>query len=69
MRREQLLEMEGAKFKRLAGGSPATFEQMRQVAAASERVPTHPKTGGKRGPKPALSLVDRLLMLLMYYCE
>lgn len=49
--------MESAKFKRLAGGgSPATFEQMRQVASASEPVSTHPKTGGKRGPRPALSL-------------
>ena len=62
MRREQLLEMEGAKFKCLAGVSPATFEQMRQVAASSEPVPTHPKTGGKRGPRPALNLEDRLLM-------
>ena len=61
--------MEATKFKRLAGVSPKTFEQMRRAAAASEPVSTHPKTGGKRGPKPALSLEDRLLMLLMYYRE
>ena len=69
MRWEQLREIPEAKFKRLVGVSPATFEQMRQAAAASEPPSTHPKRGGKRGPKPSLSLEEQLLMLLMYYRE
>ena len=57
------------KFRRLAGVKPAVFEQMREVALASEPVFSHPIRGAKRGPKPKLALEDRLLMLLMYYCE
>ena len=42
---------------------------MRQGCAAKRAPSTHPKTGGKRGLKPTLSLEDRLLMLLIYYRE
>ena len=69
MRWEQLRDKPATQFKRLVGVNPQTFEQMLQAALASEPASTHPKTGGKRGPKPTLSLEDRLLMLLMYYRE
>ena len=69
MRWEQVREMEAAKFKRLIGVKPTTFELMRQAALAGEPRSTHPKTGAKRGPKARLSLEERLLMLLMYYRE
>ena len=69
MRWGQVQELEAARFKRLTGVSPATFELMRQAAQASEPCSTHPKRGGKRGPKARLCLEERLLMLLMYYRE
>ena len=61
--------MKAGKFKRLAGVSFETFARMKQAALESEPPSTHPKVGGKRGPKPRLCLEDRLLMLLMYYRE
>lgn len=69
MRWENIRAIEAAKFKRLVGVSPQTFEQMKLVAEENQPRSTHPKTGGRRGPKPSLCLEDRLLMLLMYYRE
>lgn len=57
------------KFRRLVGVKPSVFAQMKEAALAGEPASTHPAGGARRGPKPKLSIEDRLLMLLMYYRE
>lgn len=69
MKWELIKNLKESVFRRLTGVTPAVFGQMHRAALESEPRSTHPKTGGKRGPKPKLRLEDRLLMLLMYYRE
>ncbi len=55
-------------LKRLTGVSKETFMVMRSEANRLAPVSIH-KQGAKRGPKPKLSIEDKLLMMLMYYRE
>ena len=56
-------------FKRLVGVHRGTFEQMVEEIIKQTPASTHKIIGHKRGPKPKLTVEDKLLMLLMYYRE
>lgn len=58
-----------AVFKRLTGVNKATFIKMIEEAVRLAPRSIHKIEGEKRGPKPKLSIEDKLLMLLMYYRE
>lgn len=65
----RMKELKESSFRRLTGVSRELFARMVRAALEGEPRSTHPKTGGRRGPKPKLCPEDRLLMLLMYYRE
>ena len=56
-------------FKRLTGVSKETFMVMSSEAQRLAPASIHKIQGAKRGPKPKLSIEDKLLMMLMYYRE
>lgn len=56
-------------FKRLTGVNKSTFIKMSEEAVRLAPGSVHKIAGKKRGPKPKLSIEDKLLMLLMYYRE
>ena len=56
-------------FKRLTGVSKETFTVMSSEARRLAPASVHKIQGTKRGPKPKLSIEDKLLMMLMYYRE
>jgi hypothetical protein len=69
MKWETIKHKPPAVFKRLIGVHKSTFDKM--VEELIKRTPPsrHKVKGSKRGPKPKLSIEDKLLMMLMYYRE
>lgn len=59
-------------FKRLIGVSRVVFDKMVDESNRLQPTSSHKNKGGLRGPKPKLSMENKvlmLLMLLMYYRE
>ena len=69
MRWRNIQHLQADAFKRLVGVSLETYEKMVAEVLQSAKISTHKIPGKKRGPKPALSKRDEVLMLLMYYRE
>lgn len=56
-------------FKRLVGVHKSTFDKMVEEIIKQSPPSEHKIVGERRGPKPKLSVEDKLLMMLMYYRE
>ena len=69
MRWRNIRHLQADAFKRLAGVSLETYEQMVAEAHHLSSQSKHKIPGKKRGPKSTLSKRDEVLMLLMYYRE
>ena len=69
MKWEGIKDFKTGVFKRLVGVQKETFEKMIEVIKLLEPPSKHKIGGNKRGPKPKLSVEDKLLMMLMYYRE
>ena len=69
MRWEAIKDYRPRVFKRLTGVSKEAFMVMKSEVNRLSPVSIHKIQGAKRGPKPKLSMEDRLLMMLMYYRE
>ena len=69
MKRESIKNKEAHVFKRLIGVNRKTFDTMVIEIASQRALSNHKVMGKKRGPKPALSVENQLLMMLMYYRE
>jgi hypothetical protein len=66
MKWEDIKECRPTVFKRLTGVSKETFMIMSSEAKRLAPPSIHKIQGAKRGPKPKLSIEDKLLMMLMY---
>lgn len=69
MKWKDIKEYKPPVFKRLKGGLKEIFLVMSSEANRLAPPSIHKIQGTKRGPKPKLSIEDKLLMLLMYYRE
>lgn len=69
MKWKEIKEYRPTVFKRLTGVSKETFMVMSTEANRLAPPSIHKIQGAKRGPKPKLSIEDKLLMMLMYYRE
>ena len=69
MKWEDIKDYKPSVFKRLTGVSKEIFMVMSVEANRLAPPSIHKIQGAKRGPKPKLSIEDKLLMLLMYYRE
>ena len=69
MKWEDIKSYKAPVFKRLTGVSKETFSVMISEATRLDPASLHKIQGSKRGPKPKLSIEDKLLMMLMYYRE
>lgn len=69
MKWEDIKDYRPTIFKRLTGVSKETFMVMSSEANRLAPPSIHKIQGAKRGPKPKLSIEDKLLMMLMYYRE
>jgi len=69
MKWEDIKNHKATIFKRLTGVSKETFIVMSTEANRLAPPSIHKIQGAKRGPKPKLSIEDKLLMMLMYYRE
>lgn len=69
MKWEDIKNHNASVFKRLTGVSKETFTVMSSEANRLAPPSIHKIQGAKRGPKPKLSIEDKLLMMLMYYRE
>ena len=69
MKWEDIKNYKASVFKRLTGVSRETFKVMGSETNRLAPPSIHKIQGAKRGPKPKLSIEDKLLMLLMYYRE
>lgn len=69
MKWQEIKNHKATVFKRLTGVSKETFIVMSSEAERLAPASIHKIHGAKRGPKPKLSIEDKLLMLLMYYRE
>ena len=69
MKWEAIKKHKAPVFKRLTGVSKETFMVMSSEANRLAPSSIHKIQGAKRGPKPKLSIEDKLLMMLMYYRE
>lgn len=69
MKWEDIKDYRPTVFKRLTGVSKETFMAMNSEAKRLAPPSIHKIQGAKRGPKPKLSIEDKLLMMLMYYRE
>lgn len=69
MKWEDIKDYRPTIFKRLTGVSKETFMVISSEANRLAPPSIHKIQGAKRGPKPKLSIEDKLLMMLMYYRE
>ena len=69
MKWEDIKDYRPTIFKRLTRVSKETFMVMSSEANRLAPPSIHKIQGAKRGPKPKLSIEDKLLMMLMYYRE
>lgn len=69
MKWEDIKDSNPDTFKRLVGVRKDLFERMVRESDRLSAPSTHKVAGKKRGPKPKLSMENRVLMLLMYYRE
>ena len=69
MKWEEIQHKPPLVFNRLVGIEKPTFELMADELVRLSPASKHKVSGKKRGPKPKLSIENRLLMMLMYYRE
>jgi len=69
MKWEEIKNYKPSVFKRLIGVQKETFAKMIEEIKRLSPPSKHIIAGKKRGPKPKLSVEDKLLMMLMYYRE
>ena len=69
MKWETIKQKPPVVFKRLIGVDKSTFDKMVEEIIKQTSPSKHKIKGSKRGPKPKLSIENKLLMMLMYYRE
>jgi Helix-turn-helix of DDE superfamily endonuclease len=69
MKWDEIKHKAPAVFKRLVGVHKSTFDKMVEEIIKQSPPSEHKIIGERRGPKPKLSIEDKLLMMLMYYRE
>ena len=67
MKYENLEKESSETYKRLTGVTKFVFDKMLSELKRLAPVSQHKVTGAMRGPKPKLTLENKILMLLTYY--